>query len=128
MPIGPASMRELATCHLDLRKLILAAAAGVDRGDLSYAGVHDMMVTSGYRGQAEQDAAVAAGTSKAPWPTSHHNRKPSDAVDVIPYPEKWSSTPKLTALHAYIAGLARGIGIELRGISWDLPHIQRDVP
>lgn len=43
----------------------------------------DVHVSWGYRDQASQDAAVAAGTSKDPWPTSLHNHNPSDAVDLF---------------------------------------------
>lgn len=48
----------------------------------------DNIILCGHRGEAEQTAAVAAGASKAPWPTSLHNKVPSLAVDAAPfYPE-----------------------------------------
>lgn len=132
MPLGKASLDRLSTCHPDLQTLIKDAAAGVDRGDLAYAGIHDMTVSCGRRGKAEQDEAVRTGASKSPWPTSKHNVKPGepanklvDAVDVEPYPERWSDATKLAVLHAYIVGLARARGMSLHGISWDAPHIER---
>jgi peptidoglycan L-alanyl-D-glutamate endopeptidase CwlK len=128
MPLGSSSKLRLATCHSDLRRLIEAVAAGVDEGDLAYAGIHDITVLCGYRGKAEQDKAVADGASKSPWPRSKHNRVPSDAVDVAPYPELWSDVRKLEILHAYIAGVAHQMGIDLFDIGWDRPHIQRNVP
>lgn len=128
MPLGAESALQLSTCHRDLRDLIARVSKGIDEGDLAYAGVTDIQVPCGYRGKAAQDAAVASGASKSPWPLSKHNRTPSDAVDVIPYPEKWSDVRKLEILHAYIAGVAHGIGLDLYDISWDRPHIQRNVP
>jgi len=128
MPLGKTSLDRLATCHPDLRGLIRAAAAGIDRGDLAWAGVTDMTVLCGYRGPEAQAAAVASGASKAPWPTSKHNRTPSDAVDVGPWPLDWSKREQFVVLHAYIAALARQLGVALHHIDWDLPHIQRDVP
>jgi peptidoglycan LD-endopeptidase CwlK len=125
MPLGKISLSHLDTCHPDLQSLIRDAAAGVDRGDLAYAGVNDMMVSCGWRGEADQDEAVRTGVSKTPWPTSKHNRQPSDAVDVAPYPQGWSDAVALAVLHAYIVGLAAARGMKLHGISWDAPHIER---
>jgi hypothetical protein len=127
MPLGKVSKLKLATCHPDLRRLIEAVAAGVDQGDLAYAGIHDITVLCGYRGRAEQDKAVADGASKTPWPRSKHNRIPADAVDVSPYPVDWDAR-RLEILHAYVAGVAHAHGIDLFDISWDRPHIQRNVP
>jgi hypothetical protein len=125
MPLGRTSLEQLATCHPEIQSLVKDASAGIDAGDLAYAGIHDMTVSCGHRGQADQEAAFAAGTSEVHWPHGAHNRTPSDAADVEPYPERWSDPDKLAALHAYIAGLARGRGMKLKGISWDAPHIER---
>lgn len=127
MPLGELSRERLATCHPDLQRLIGRASQGIDRGDLGYALIRDITVLCGHRGQAEQDECVRLGHSKSPWPTSKHNRTPSDAVDVIPYPVTWDEH-ECAVLHAYIVGLALGMGIDLHSISWDMPHIQRDVP
>jgi hypothetical protein len=127
MTLGALSESRLGTCHQALQQLIRAASKGVDEGDLAYAGIRDMTVLCGFRGQAEQDDALARGTSEKPWPLSHHNRMPSDAVDVSPYPVDWNEK-RLEILHAYIAGIAHAMGIDLFDISWDRPHIQRNVP
>lgn len=123
--LGAGSLAQLGTCHPDLQRLIKDAAAGVAAGDLAYTGITDMTVSCGWRGKKDQEAAFAAGTSKVHWPDGTHNRSPSDAADVEPYPEKWSDPVKLAVLHAYIVGLARQRGMKLRGISWDAPHIER---
>jgi hypothetical protein len=127
MPLGNDSKLRLATCHPELRRLIEAAARGVDEGDLKYAGIDDMVVLCGYRGEAEQNKAVADGTSKTSWPKSKHNRVPADAVDISPYPVDWNER-RLEILHAYAAGVAHALGIDLFNISWDRPHLQRNVP
>jgi len=84
-----------------------------------------LTVSCGFRNEADQEAAFAAGTSKEHWPNGKHNRRPSDAADVEPYPERWADPVKLAVLHAYIVGLARSRGMSLHGISWDAPHIER---
>jgi hypothetical protein len=130
MPLGKASLEKLDTCHHDLSALIIRVARGVDQGDLAYAGIHDITVTCGYRGKEEQNAAYNARPqrSKTPWPRSAHNRQPSDAVDIAPFPIDWSDTRAFEILHAYVAGVAHAMGIDLFDISWDRPHIQRRTP
>lgn len=128
MPLGKESKLQLATCHPELIQLIELVAKGVDEGDLLYAEVDDISVLCGYRGADKQNRAFAEGASKTPWPKSKHNRIPSDAVDVVPFPIDWTDpawVKKLDTLHAYIAGVAQGIGIDLYDISWDRPHIER---
>lgn len=122
MPLGRASKLKLATCDARLQQLITAVVAGVDAGECE--GVSDVAVTCGYRGEAEQNACVAAGTSKTPWPRSKHNKVPSQAVDVVPYPELWSDPKKQAALRAYVLCKAHDLGIPIHVISWDLPHFQ----
>lgn len=138
MPLGKVSLQRLDTCHPDIRKLIIRVAMGIDEGDLAYAGITDMTVLCGWRGEKEQNQAVADGASKTPWPRSAHNvmvdGKPlSNAVDVAPYPipkypdGSWR-TREFEILHAYVAGAAHILGIDLFDISWDRPHIQRTAP
>lgn len=138
MPLGKESLAKLDTCHPTIRELIIAVANGIDQGDLAYAGIHDMTVLCGWRGEAAQNQAVADGTSKTPWPRSAHNvivnGKPrSNAVDVAPYPipkkpnGEWDER-KFEVLHAYVAGVAHGNDIDLFDISWDRPHIQLAAP
>ena len=51
----------------------------------------DVSVLCGRRTRAEQDAAYKAGTSRARYPQSAHNRVPSHAVDLAPYPIDWNN-------------------------------------
>lgn len=75
---GATSLGRLSTCHPLLQALLTRV---IRRPDLP----HDLAVLCGHRGQAEQDAAAAAGRSRLRWPQSAHNRTPSHAVDVAPY-------------------------------------------
>lgn len=124
MPLGKTSNDRLDTCHPRLQQLIRRVMQGVDEGDLEYAGITDITVLCGFRGEAEQNKAVADGASQLPWPKSAHNQQPSWAVDVAPFPIDWKDTRKFEVLHSYIAGVAHAMLINLYDISWDRPHIQ----
>lgn len=128
MPFGIESQDKLREAHPELQTLMRLVEKGVDEGDLAYAGIKDITILCTFRDEKEQNKAVADGASKTPWPRSKHNRFPSDAVDVVPYPVDWSNVRAMEILHAYIAGVAHAIGIDLYDISWDRPHIQRNVP
>lgn len=66
----------------------------------------NVSVIQGFRGEAEQNAAVAAGNSKTPWPESAHNTQPSIAIDIMPYPIDWKDVKRIS----YMAGMIRMIG------------------
>jgi len=114
---GPRSRAALATCHQDLR-LVLEDV--IQRVDCS--------VLCGHRGQAEQDAAVAAGRSRTPWPTSRHNCIPSEAADVVPYPIDWQDIERFRELAREIRAAAARLEVDLEwGGDWrmrDYPHWQ----
>lgn len=85
--------------------------------------VADISLTTGFRNQADQDRAFAAGNSKVEWPNGKHNRSPSVAVDFQPYPYPKSEL-KLRAALGYIAGrmmeIGKQEGVTLRwGGDWD---------
>jgi hypothetical protein len=84
----------------------------------------DCTVVCGFRGKAEQDMAVAGGNSKTPWPTSKHNKQPSLAVDVMPYPVDWSgskeSIERVTLFAGFVLGVASQLGIKIKwGHDWN---------
>lgn len=110
---GKVSAEKLATCHPDLQRLFNEVIKHVD-----------CTIICGHRGQAEQDAAVAAGNSKVKWPNGMHNKMPSLAVDVMPYPVNWSDSPANIEHLNYFAGIVKGIalsmGINIRwGHDWN---------
>ena len=89
----------------------------------------DCTVVCGFRNQQDQDAAVAAGNSRTPWPTSKHNHIPSKAVDVVPYPINWEDTQGFEAFSKVVKGCAAKLGIVVEwGGDWngfkDRPHWQ----
>ena len=81
MPQFSAKSRaRLSTCHPDLQ----AVCNELIRQ-------YDFSVLEGYRGEQAQYAAVHAGTSRLSWPHSAHNKMPSWAVDIVPYPVDWEN-------------------------------------
>jgi hypothetical protein len=133
MPLGRVSEERLATCHPDIIRLVREVSKGVDLGDLSAAGIDDITVVCGWRGEKEQRAAYRADppTSQLDWPDSKHNAmhlgKPrSLAVDIAPYPLQWGQSKAYLfyVLRGYVCHTARILGIRVRFISWDGPHVE----
>lgn len=83
----------------------------------------DHSILCGERGEKEQNDAVARGASKTPYPKSKHNKKPSLAVDVQPYParvtdKRWPQDCVLFA--GIVIGVAASLGYKLRwGGDWN---------
>lgn len=90
---GEKSKAALATAHPLLQRLMNAAIADVD-----------FSVLCGHRTEEEQNAAYAGGKSKLKWPRSKHNRVPSLAVDIVPYPVDWTNIQAFRALAVTIRG------------------------
>jgi hypothetical protein len=85
--------------------------------------VCDISLLYGYRGEAEQNELFDNNLSKLRFPDSKHNRQPSQAVDLQPYPRPLHDS-KLWGALGYIAGrgeaIAEDMGITLRwGGDWD---------
>ena len=84
--------------------------------------VVDFTVLCGHRGEKAQNKAYNSTPKRSSkeWPNSLHNRYPSPAIDLAPYPVDWDDEYRF----AYFAGqamqLARSLGIELIwGGDWD---------
>lgn len=73
------SQNNLDTCHPLLKQLMEAVLQEID-----------ITILCGHRNEADQEAAFAGGHSKLHWPHGNHNKFPSLAVDVSPYPVEWS--------------------------------------
>ena len=90
----------------------------------------DFIVICGHRGEKEQNAAVARGTSKVRYPHSKHNKIPSLAFDAVPYVKgapggiDWSARARFLEMRKALKAAADKLGIPVRFISWDLPHIE----
>lgn len=118
------SMEKLRTCHPDLIRLALEVIK-----------IIDFSVIEGHRDEVGQNMAVKAGRSKTPWPQSKHNRTPSLAFDIAPYPVDWTNSKAFYFLAGVVVGTADKIGVKVRwGGAWsgdifknrfeDLPHFE----
>lgn len=106
---GSNSKANLYTAHVELQRLFEEVVKG-----------YDCTVICGYRSKEDQDKAVAQGLSKTPYPQSKHNRKPSVAVDVAPYPINWKDEKRFYHFAGYVMGVAERLGIPVRwGGDWD---------
>lgn len=103
------SADRLATCDERLQRVFNAVVEHFD-----------CTILCGHRGQAEQDAAFAAGKSQIKWPNGKHNGSPSQAVDAAPYPIDWKDRERASLFAGFVLGTARQMGIALRwGGDWD---------
>lgn len=121
---GRASMHHLRTVSEPLRRLFEKVVE-----------TYDCSITQGHRGETAQDHAVKMGRSKVSWPNGRHNRYPSEAVDVAPYPIDYGGPliqngqlvkANLNALlrfyhfAGYVQGVAKQMGVPIRwGGDWD---------
>jgi peptidoglycan L-alanyl-D-glutamate endopeptidase CwlK len=115
---GRISTAQLASAHEDLQKIFNEVIKTTD-----------CMVICGHRGEEAQNACFAAKTSKLKWPDSKHNKTPSLAVDVVPFPLNWADTERFRVFAEKVKEVARGLGV---GVVWggdwkgfrDVPHWQ----
>jgi len=89
----------LSTCHPDLVTLFEEV--------IKY---FDCTVAVGYRNQADQEAAFAAGNSKLHYPYGNHNQKPSMAADVYSDPIDFNDIIR----SVYFAGIVMGLAKKLK--------------
>jgi peptidoglycan L-alanyl-D-glutamate endopeptidase CwlK len=77
---GSRSFKRLETCHHLLQELMDRSIAKTSV---------DITILCGHRDEVEQNEAYRKGYSKLKYPRSKHNKIPSMAVDVVPYPVDW---------------------------------------
>ena len=125
------SKQKLATCHPDIQRVFDKVVQTVD-----------CAILEGHRHEERQLELFLAKKTKVKWPQSRHNRKPSGAVDVVPWPIDWSFEGELVeaalagdrkalmrVMHSiqrwamfigYVLGVADEMGIKLvSGADWD---------
>lgn len=122
------SAHKLSSCHKDLQ-------------DIFYEVIKhfDCTILCGHRSAEEQDRYFDEGKSKLRWPNSRHNKLPSEAVDVAPYPIDWEDVGRFRYFAGFVMGIAASMGVKLRwGGDWDrdtevkdnkfndLPHFEID--
>ena len=106
---GRTSKKRLVTCKEDLQVLFNEVVKHFD-----------CSVLVGYRGRNEQDTAYESGHSKVKWPNGKHNKKPSVAVDVAPYPIDWEDRERFIYFGGFVKGCAFRMNLPLRwGGDWD---------
>jgi peptidoglycan LD-endopeptidase CwlK len=111
-----ASLTKLGTCDAQLQSLVTQVASR-----------YPCTVLVGHRGEKDQNAAVAAGRSKTPWPKSRHNSTPARAVDLAPTPLDWQDRERFTLFAGFVLGTAAAAGIALRwGGDWDSDRDVKD--
>lgn len=123
---GKASQEKLATCDQRLQKVFNEVIKHFD-----------CTVIEGHRGEAAQNKAFAEGKSKLKYPEGKHNKTPSLAADVLPYPIDWNDTNRMRYFAGFVVGIAATMGVKLRwGGDWnqntelkdnsfnDLPHFE----
>lgn len=91
-----ASQNKLFTCHPDLQTLFCEVIK-----------TFDCTIIEGFRNEADQNKAFDSGKSKLKWPNGKHNKSPSMAVDVAPYPIDWSNNKRLYWFGGYVLGVAQ---------------------
>ncbi len=80
----------------------------------------DHTVLVGHRNQSDQEEMYETGRSQLQWPNSNHNKIPSRAIDVIPYPIDWNDRERITLFAGFVLGTAQAMGFKLRwGGDWD---------
>ncbi len=103
------SKRRLAQCDDRLQEILNKAIELVD-----------FSILEGHRDEEKQNRMVAEGKSQLSWPNSRHNKNPSLAVDIAPYPIDWDDIRRFDRLSGVISGIAWTKGIEIRwGGDWD---------
>jgi len=123
---GKKSKERLNTCDEDLIALFNEV--------IKY---FDCSVLEGYRGKEKQNKYFDEGKSKLKYPEGRHNKKPSNAVDVVPYPIDWDDRERMSYFAGFVKGVAFTMGIPIRwGGDWnnnndlkdnnfdDLPHFE----
>ena len=80
----------------------------------------DFTICCGHRNEADQDEAFHMGLSKKHWPESKHNREPSEAIDIAPWPIDWKDENAFYHLAGIVRAEAKRLGLPIRwGGDWD---------
>ena len=100
---GKSSKKHLLTCDNKLQKVFNEV---IKHGDCS--------VLEGHREKDRQNKLYEEGKTKVEYPNGRHNRQPSSAVDVTPYPVDWKDRERQTLFAGFVIGVASQMGINLR--------------
>jgi len=103
------SQEKLLECDPDLQEVFTHVLS-----------IMDCRIIEGFRGEEKQNEYFHAGMSKVKYPDGKHNRKPSQAIDVAPYPIDWDDKERFYYFAGIVKGVAVSLGIKIRwGGDWD---------
>jgi hypothetical protein len=106
---GKKSKERLNTCDSNLQKVFNEVIKHVD-----------CSILEGHRSKDRQNKLYEEEKTKVKYPDGRHNRQPSSAVDVTPYPVDWEDRERQTLFAGFVIGIASQMGINLRwGGDWD---------
>lgn len=132
---GQRSTQNLDECHEDIQTVFKEVVKHFD-----------CTVIEGHRGEVEQNEAYRTGKSKAKWGQSKHNKQPSLAADVMPYPINWNDLNRMRYFAGFVVGISKMMkdrGIIDHDLRWggdwdrdtevkdnkfqDLPHFELNI-
>lgn len=90
------SRTRLGTCHRDLQTLFNEVIK-----------TFDCTILEGYRNEEAQEEAFKKGNTQLHYPNGNHNKMPSLAVDVSPYPVNWGNVARFYWFGGYVMGIAQ---------------------
>ena len=106
---GRKSRERLKTCDNKLQNIFNEVIRHVD-----------CSILEGHRNKDRQNKLYEEGKTKVKYPDGRHNRQPSSAVDVTPYPVDWEDRERQTLFAGFVIGVASQMNINLRwGGDWD---------
>ena len=106
---GRKSKERLNTCDSNLQKVFNEVIKHVD-----------CSILEGHRSKDRQNKLYEEEKTKVKYPNGRHNRQPSSAVDVTPYPVDWKDRERQTLFAGFVIGVASQMDINLRwGGDWD---------
>ena len=106
---GKTSKKRLETAHPQLQEIFNEVVK-----------VIDCSVLEGHRGEELQNKYFNEGKSKVKFPDGRHNKLPSLAVDVTPYPVDYNDRERQTLFAGYVLGVASQMGLNVRwGGDWN---------
>ena len=108
-----ASLKRLETCDERLQEVFNEVIKHFD-----------CKIICGHRDRATQEEAFDKGFSKKSWPNSKHNRLPSKAADVLPWPIDWNDREGMAHLAGFVIGIGKLKGYNIRwGGDWEQDRI-----
>ena len=106
---GTRSRNSLHSCDDRLKKVFNEVIKTVD-----------CSVLEGHRDKDRQNKLYKEGKTKVRHPNGRHNKLPSMACDVVPYPIDWNDRERFHLFAGFVLGIANQMGVELRwGGDWN---------